>query len=356
MVTIQDIANECGVSISTVSKALNGGHDISEALRAEILNKAVAMGYTSRKAKKKQNRRLAVFVENMDYDTPDQFGYDIVLGYRQAAGKEDWAVDVINVTPEFQESKPYDSYMLEKGYSGSFIMGFALEDPWMQQFVGTKVPTVLLDNMIPQNPYVCNVGTDSDEGIDLAVEHLISLGHEKIAFLNGSVNSLVSNQRMAAYLRSITMHHLPVDPALAIYSYFVKEAAKYHVPYLLEAGATAVICGNDLIAEGVIDCVREAGLRVPEDISVIGFDDLPTSSETNPPLTSVRQDRLALGRNGYYVVHALLNSVAQSISMLRPELIVRASTAPAVPRLVTSRTIDKDSVMYQNPDLYSARY
>jgi len=356
MVTIQDIANECGVSISTVSKALNGGHDISEALRSEILDKAVAMGYTSRKAKKRQNRRLVVFVENMEFDTPDQFGYDIVLGFRQAAGKEEWAVDVINVTPEFQDEKPYDAYMLEKGYSGSFALGFSLKDPWMEQFNYTRVPTALLDNMIPMNPYVCNIGTDSEEGIGLAVEHLISLGHEKIAFLNGSVDSLVSNQRMSAYLRTIVKNHIPVDPALAIYSYFIADAAHYHVPNLLNAGATAIICGNDLLAEGVIESVRDCGLRVPEDVSVIGFDDIPTSAEFDPPITSIRQDRLALGRNGYYVLHAILNSVAQSISMLRAELVVRSSTAVAKPRLVTDRSIDKDSVMYQNPDLYNARY
>ncbi len=355
MVTIQDIAKECGVSISTVSKALNGGQDISEAIRDQILNKSVEMGYINRKAKKRQNRKLVIFIENMDYENAGDFGYEIVLGYKQAASKEDWKIDIKEVTTDFQKEHPYDAFMLENGYSGSFILGFALEDPWMENFKTTSVPTVLLDNMIPQNPYVCNIGTDSDEGIDLAVEHLIHLGHEKIAFLDGSINSLISNQRMSAYLRSITKHHLMLDPALAVYSYFVADAARYHVPNMLSAGATAFICGNDLIAQGVIESVENEGYSVPQDISVIGFDDIPVASELNPPLTTIRQDRQALGRNGYYVVHALLNDVAQSISMLRPELVIRSSTSMAVPRLVTNRMIDKDSVLYQNPELYAIR-
>jgi LacI family transcriptional regulator len=356
MTTIKDIAERLNVSISTVSKALNGGRDISDNLRQTILDTAVEMGYVNRRSQKTENRKLCIFIENMEYDNPDQFGYDIVLGYRQAASKENWSIDILAIDQNFPMENKYDNYMMEHGYSGSFILGFALEDPWMEQFQTTKIPTVLLDNTIPSNPHVCYVGTDSEEGIDLAIEHLLHLGHEKIAFLDGSSNSLVSNQRMSAYLSSLSRHHLPIDPALAVYGYFVADAAHYHVPNLLSAGATAILCGNDTIAQGVIESVRDAGLSVPEDISVIGFDDIPIAAELCPPLTTIRQDRLSLGRNGYFVVHAMLNQVSQSKSLLRPLLIERSSTAKAVPRLVTNRVIDKDSVMYINPDLYGQRF
>lgn len=356
MTTIRDIAEALGVSVSTVSKGLNGGKDISDALRQTILEKAVELGYVNRKAIKAENRKLCIFIENISYESSGDFGYDIVLGYRQAASKEGWAVDIVRTTPSFQNEQKYDTFMLEHGYSGSFIMGFALEDPWMDQFMNTKIPTVLLDNAVPANPYVCYVGTDNNEGIDLAIEHLLNLGHEKIAFLNGSNNSLVSDQRMSAYLASLSRHHLPIDPALAVYGYYVADAAHYHVPNLLSAGATAIICGNDLIAEGTIESLKKEGYGVPEDVSVIGFDDIPTAEHTDPPLTTVHQDRLSLGRNGYYVLHAMLNQVAQSISLLRPSITLRSSTALARPRLVTDRVIDKDSVMYVNPELYGQKF
>ena len=352
MTTIKDIAASLGVSSGTVSKALNGASDISESLRKTILDKAVEMGYVRRGAQKASKRKMAIFIENMAYSDPSEFGYDIVLGFRQAAAADGWDVDVIDASIEMQNSQKYDSYMMASGYSAAFFLGFALEDPWMTQFQDTDVPTVLLDNSVPANPHVCSVGTDNIEGIDLADEHLIHLGHEKIAFLDGSINSEVSNQRMEAYLSSMVRHHLPVNPALAVYGYFIADAAHYHVPDILSAGASAIICGNDLIAQGVIESARDAGLRVPEDLSVIGFDDLPSAAEMDPPLTTIHQDRSSLGRNGFYSAHALLNNVSQSKSLLRPVLIVRGSTAKAVPRLVTNPTIDKDSVMYLNPELY----
>lgn len=356
MTTIKDIAERLNVSISTVSKALNGADDVSEALRSKVLDTAVEMGYTRRGLKKPDRKKLAVFIENMDYEEPDQFGYDIVLGFRQAAAIDGWAVELIPFSTRLQKDTRYDSYMMAAGYSAALFLGFALDDPWMEQFNTTVVPTVLLDNSVKGNPCVCSIGTDSVEGIDLAVEHLIRLGHEKIAFLDGSINSEVSNLRMASYLSSMSRHHLPVRPALAIYSYFIAEAAHYHVPALLSAGATAVICGNDLIAQGVIESVQAQGFRVPEDVSVIGFDDIPLAAKLDPPLTTIHQDRSALGRSAYFSANSLLNHVSLSKSLLRPLLVERASTAPAVPRLVTDTSIDKDSVMYMNPDLFSQRY
>jgi LacI family transcriptional regulator len=256
--------------------------------------------------------------------------------------------------------------MLTNGYRGAFAIGLALEDPWMEEFKSTRYPTALLDNSIAHTPFICNISTDSDEGIELAVEHLIELGHTRIAFLNGSTQSYISNCRMKAYLASMSRHHLPLDPALAIYSYFIADAAHYHVPNLINAGATAIICGNDLIASGVIDSLKKLNLSVPDDVSVIGFDDIPLATELNPPLTTIRQDRLALGRNGYFVLQAMLSNVSQSTSLLRPKLIVRSSTSKALVRpalnvemsssLKNTIAIDKDSVLYQNPSLFSGRY
>ena len=124
----------------------------------------------------------------------------------------------------------------------------------------------------------------------------------------------------------------------------------------IEAGVTAIICGNDLIAKGVIESLNDMGLSVPEDVSVIGFDDVPLASQTTPPLTTIRQDRIALGLNGYFVVYAMLSNVSQSKSLLRPTLIERESTSFCKPRIVTNKIIDKDSVMYQNPELYNRRF
>ena len=351
MVTIQDIADKLGISVSTVSKGLNGGKDISESLRQQVLDTAVEMGYTS-KRKARTNKRIAFFIENMSCEKEDDFGYEILLGFQQGAFRNKDAVDVIPITPDFQQEIRYDNYMLENDYIGAFLLGLALNDPWMQQFKDTVFPTILLDNFIPVNAKLGYVGTDSEEGIEMAISHLYSLGHEKIAFLNGSKDSMVSDQRMRAYLHSMNKFHLPVDPNLAVYGYYVADAAKYHVPAFLDAGVTAILCGNDNIAEGVIKCVEEQGFSVPEDVSVIGFDDLPFASELNPPLTTIRQNRGALGKCAFFILEGLISAVPASKVLLRPTLIARRSTAIAKPRIAVRRTDSMDSVLRVNPRLY----
>ncbi len=333
MATIKDIAEKLGISAGTVSKGLNGASDISDALRQAVLDTAVEMGYTTKKMKKEEHKKLCIFVENMDYETSNQFGYEIILGFRQAAYRDNWDVIVFPINPAFQMEEKYDTFMLKNGYSGAFLVGFTLQDQWMAQLAATTIPTVLFDNYIKKNPNVAYVGTDSFEGIDSAIEHLVMLGHERIAFLNGSPNSMVSDQRLQAYIDSLSSHHLEYNEKLTAYSYYIVENAKYYVPGFLEEGATAIICSNDYLASGVITECQMQGLHVPKDISVIGFDDLPFSARLNPPLTTIRQDRIELGKCGYFALNCLINHVSISRTMLRAQYIKRGSTAPARPLL-----------------------
>ncbi len=328
MATIKDIADKLGISTGTVSKGLNGANDISEQLRQTILETAVAMGYMPKQMRTKDNRKLCIFIENMGYETPEQFGYDIILGFRQAAYPARYGVTVLPVTPEFQASERYDTFMLKNGYMGALLVGFALKDAWMAQLPDTSIPTTLFDNYIRKNPNVCYIGADSFEGIDDGIEHLIRLGHKKIALLNGSEHSMITEQRRQSFIDSMTLHGLEVSEQMMPYGYFVAAAAKDHVANLLSLGATAIVCANDLLASGVLEECRLLGVKVPEDVSVIGFDDIPLSAKLNPPLTTIRQDRIELGKCGFYTLNSLINHVSVCKNLLRPQLIIRNSTAP----------------------------
>ena len=121
---------------------------------------------------------------------------------------------------------------------------------------------------------------------------------------------------------------LSVDPALAIYAYFVSRVAEDHLSTILERGTTAIICGNDVIASGVYTELMEHGLSIPSDVSVVGIDDLPVSTLLSPPLTTVRQERAILGRSGFLALKSIISkNMAISRNLLRPELIIRGSTA-----------------------------
>lgn len=332
MITIKDIANKLGISISTVSKGLNGASDISNEMRQVILDTAVEMGYTTKKMKKEEYKKLCIFIENMDYESSEQFGYDIVLGFKQAASRDNWNVTVLPVTPAFQQQEKYDTFMLKNGYSGAFLVGFALQDEWMHQLENTGIATALFDNFIKKNPNVAYIGTDSFEGIDSAIEHLSLLGHRKIAFLNGSLHSMITEHRQQAFYESMAARNLPIEEALIANGYYIAESAKDFVPAFLHNGATAIVCGNDLLAYGVINECEKHGFRIPEDISVIGFDDLPLSAHTNPSLTTIRQERTELGKCAYMALHSLMNHVSVSKELLRPQFIIRKSTAKVVDR------------------------
>lgn len=326
MARIKDIANKLGISISTVSKGLNGASDISEELRQTVLDTAVEMGYTTKKMKKEEHKKLCVFIENMDYASPEHFGYDIILGFKQAAYRDNWDIDIFPVTPSFQLREKYDTYMLKKGYSGAFLVGFALQDEWMAQLEDTGIATVLFDNYIKKNPNVAYIGTDNFEGIDAAIDHLVSLNHKKIAFLNGSLHSMITEHRQQAFYDSMTAHQLPVMKGMVANGYYVAESASYFVSSFLSKGATAIVCGNDLIAYGVMKECQALGFRVPEDVSVIGFDDLPCSAKASPALTTIRQERIELGKCGYAALHSLMNHVSINKMLLRPQFIIREST------------------------------
>ncbi len=328
MATIKDIANKLGIAVSTVSKGLNGASDISAEMRQQVLDTAVEMGYATKKMKATGTKKVCVFIENMDYENIEQFGYEIIVGFKLAAARRHWDVTVVPTNLNLQTAEKFDTYMLKNGYSGAFLLGFTLHDDWVRQLSKTTVPTVLLDNYIERNTHVGYVGTDNYEGIDLAVNHLYRLGHTRIAFLNGSKNSMVSEQRHQSFINSMTKHGIRIDEKLMEYGYYVPDCAKDHVPGFLKNGATAIMCASDLIASGVISEVHKYGLRVPEDVSVIGFDDLPIAAQLTPSLTTIRQDRTDLGKSAFLLLDGLIHNVTISKLLLRAKFIQRESTAP----------------------------
>ncbi|HEX2985837.1 MAG TPA: LacI family DNA-binding transcriptional regulator [Caproiciproducens sp.] len=325
MPTIKDIANKLGVAVSTVSKGLNGASDISEEMRQLVLDTAVEIGYASKKVQRLGKRKVCIMIENMEYENIDQFGYEIIVGFKLSAARRHCDVTVIPCSLNLQTQEKFDSFMLEYGYSGAFLLGFNLHDDYIRQLYKTTVPTVLLDNYIP-NKNVGYVGTDGFNGIDLAIEHLVSNGHRRIALLNGSKNSMVTNERHLAFMQSMEKHGLEIDPDLVANGYYVPECAKDHVGVFLEHGVTAIVCASDLIASGVIAELKRLGKRIPEDISVIGFDDLPIAQHLSPTLTTIRQDRVAIGKSAFMMLEELIGGVSISKLLLKPDLIIRNST------------------------------
>lgn len=324
MATLDDIARNLGISKSTVSKALSGAGDVSDSMRRAVVEKAVELGYT-RLRRGEKAPKLAVFIINMDYSHPEDFGYDILVGFRKMAEPAGFQVCIIDLTYQLENGMHYDQYMLQHNYQGGLFLGLSLDDPWLEDFKTCSTPTVLYDNLVQGNPKVTYVGADNTEGLRLAVKYLVSLGHEKIGYLSSALGAYVYQRRYSAFFQAMEENGLPCGTDCARDSYFNAVCLQEHLPALLKQGCTAIICSHDMLAASVLAHCQLKGIRVPEELSVVGFDDLPLCRATVPPMCTIRQNRTELGKSCYCALSSQMEGVPLSTFLLHTELIIRDS-------------------------------
>lgn len=340
MATLEDIARTLGVSKGTVSKALSGAGGVSDAMRQSVVETAMELGY-SRICRKDASRCIAVFITNMDYAKPEDFGYDILAGFRKLAEPDGYQVVVVPLSCALENSVPYDAYMMQRNYLGGLFLGLSFNDPWLEGFKTCKTPAVLYDNCVPGNPRVTSISVDNAEAMNQAVRYLKSLGHKKIGYLSYALESYVYQQRYQAFFRAAQANGLPCSESLGKCDFFTSVCLSEHLPALLEQGCTAIVCSHDRLANSVlIDC-QERGIRVPEDLSILGFDDLPLCRFTPPPLTTIRQNRAELGKSAYFALSSQLHDVSISLIQLHTELIVRSSCGKAPRRPQAKKRIPR---------------
>ncbi|HEX3016526.1 MAG TPA: LacI family DNA-binding transcriptional regulator [Caproicibacter sp.] len=326
MTTIRDIAKKLNLSVSTVSKGLNGASDVSDETRRLVLDAALKMGYAPRQARTaSEPSKICVFIENMGYERIEQFGYDIIVGFKLAAAAKQWDVSIVPMALNQGNSMKYEEYMRSNHYAAGFLLGFVLHDDFLRQLEKTTVPTVLLDNVIYNKNVAC-LGVDNQQGIFCAVQHLAELGHTQIAMLNGEPQSRVSSERLNGFRLGMEHFGLTIREELIGHGDYTADCAGRFVSRFVSAGATAIVCASDMIAHGVLRELYRMGLRVPDDVSVIGFDDLPIAAYATPPLTTVRQDRLSIGRNVCLLMEQIMEGNCINRLLLIPELVVREST------------------------------
>ena len=324
MATMDDIAKRLGISKGTVSKAFSGAEDVSETMRRAVLETAVELGYT-RQLRSTEAPKIAVFIENMSSEHPNDFGWDLVTGFRKLAEPDGCGVDIIPLSRQLQEDSRYDEYMLRYDYKGAFFLGTTLSDPWTAEFRTCRTPTVLLDNHPQYNPQVSMVGIDNDEAMEAAIARLKQLGHRKIGYISGGLGSYVYQERYLAFFRAMKKHRLEEDHLLAGHSFSSDECIHTHLPRLLAYGCTAILCSHDLLARDVMRQCQKIGLRIPQDVSIMGIDDLPICQETSPALSSIRQDRAELGKSAYYALSSQIHRIHISCLKLHSEVVLRDS-------------------------------
>lgn len=327
-VTISAIAREAGVSVPTVSRVLNGRSDVSPSTRERVEELLARHGYRRRGSSGRVSANLIDLVFN-DLDSP--WAVEIIRGVEEAAHANGIGTVVSAVHARSTDTRQWLQNLRARATDGVILVLSDLQAPVRAELRRLNVPVVVVDPAGVPSMDVPTIGATNWVGGLRATEYLLSLGHRRIGFIAGPPSLLCSRARLDGYRAALEAAGQPVDDGLIIQGNFYHESGfEAGVSLLgLPERPTAIFASSDQMALGVYEAVRQMGLRVPDDVSVVGFDDLPEVRWCSPPLTTVRQPLAEMGLLAARTVLRLAagEKLESPRVELATELVVRNSTA-----------------------------
>jgi LacI family transcriptional regulator len=322
--TLSSVAAAAGVSLATVSKVVNNRQDVSPVTRARVQRLLEQQNYVPLSGRPGVSPRLVDLVFP-GLDSP--WAIEIIRGVA-SSGLE----VVVSSMADAPSPERWAEHLAGAGRAGAIVVTSELTGPQRQTFERAQIPCVVIDPVDLPDPQVPSVGATNWAGGLAATRHLLQQGHRRIAVIGGPQHLLCSRARIDGYRAALDAAGLPVDPALIGYGDFHHTGGYARACRLLDLTdrPTAVFAGSDEQAFGVVEAARVAGLGVPGDLSVVGFDDLPMSRWASPPLTTVRQPLAEMGRVAAQMLASLMEGRPLNSSRveLATTLVVRSSTAP----------------------------
>ena len=322
---MKDIARACNVSVATVSKALNGQQDIGEETRSRILRAADEMGYMTNASARalKTNRTYnigVVFVDPMHGGLAHEFFSTVLDGIRMEAESGGYDITFINCNLG-QRSTGYLQHCLYRGVDGVVVASADFTDPMIVELVQSQLPVVTIDHMFNNR---ISVMSDNFKGMDALVRYVISRGHRKIALIHGEKTSVTAN-RLTGFHRACEELDIHIPEKWIREGVFHDPASCYTITKeILSAGErpTCIFFPDDYSYIGGYNAIQEAGLRIPEDISVVGYDGIPLSRIVSPVLTTWRQNTGGLGRTA---TRALIDLIEHPKTAILDRVIVEGT-------------------------------
>jgi LacI family repressor for deo operon, udp, cdd, tsx, nupC, and nupG len=331
---LSDIAEQAGVSEATVSRVLNDRPGVSTSTRQSVLTALDVLGYERPMRLRGRSGLVGLIVPELDNPIFPAFAQVM----ETLLAQHGYTPVLCTQTPGGVTEDDYVDLLLDRGVAGIiFVSGMhadsTADHASYRALVDRGLPIVLVNGYADgvDAPFISD---DDAAAMDLAVTHLVAMGHRRIGLAVGPIRFVPVVRKRAAFIEAMTRQTgITSDDAagLVAHSLFGLEGGQAAAHHLLGCGVTAMVCGSDLMALGAIRTVRQRGLRVPDDVSVVGYDDSRLIPFTDPPLTTVRQ---AVPAMATAAVQALLDSINHSPAprdefVFRPELIVRGSTGPA---------------------------
>lgn len=335
-VTIKDIAKILNISHTTVSRALNDSPLINDATKAKIKALAKDLNYVpnfnAKSLVTSKSFHIGLFFSTIQEKTSQNFFYETVKGVNQMIG-EHYNLIVKSVDQFHNDFTRIDP----KRYDGIILMSQSEQDnPFIYDVLNKKIPLVVLNRDMEDSRFV-NILSADRKGAYEAVHYLITMGHRNIGLIEGTQEFKASQERKEGYIRAFMDSKLPMDQDIIVQGNYTMESGYAAMQQLLQMNnrPTAVFCCNDEMAVGAMKAITDAGLRIPEDMSMIGFDDSPFSSFITPSLTTVRRSIDEVSRIG---AKKLLQLVEQNEPVstgekmyIQTELIERDSVASLKP-------------------------
>ncbi|WP_231946314.1 LacI family DNA-binding transcriptional regulator [Auraticoccus monumenti] len=313
-----------------MSKVLNGRSDVAPETRARIEEALQRSGYQRRRSQPQGTS--PPLIDLVFHEIGSAWAMEIVRGVEEAASRAGVGVVLSTLGGRHSPEQGWMDRVLARRPVGVILVLSTLDPTQRHQLESRSIPFVVVDTDGETPADVATVGSNNWHGGLSATRHLLQLGHRRVAMASGPVDVLCSRARVDGFGSAHDELGVPVDPTLVRYENFTMEGGYRHGRALLtrEDRPTAVFAGSDMQALGVLRAARELGLRVPEDLSLVGYDDLPLSAWVDPPLTTVHQPLHAMAATATRMVLEPSPTLGASLRRvdLATDLVVRSSTAP----------------------------
>jgi len=322
------VAERAGVSVNTASRAINNKPDINEKTKKRILKVAQELGYvrndTAVALRTKKTGTIGVVIA----DNRNPFYAEVLNGMEEAAREKNYHIILANTQRDYKKEEEAINLLLAKRVDGLLITPVQDRDDDIKNLIDANIPFVVVGRDF-ENIEVDAIYNDEVKGGFLATEYLIKKGHKRIALIDGFLYKSPAKGRLEGYKRALNKYRIPLDDSIISVGDINIEDGYERTKQMLEKNLdfTAIFAYNDMMAFGSMQAIKEKGLRIPEDIGLVGYDDIPYSSLISPALTTIKLKKQELGVESVKLLFSRINGGRKKIKkvILDVELQIRES-------------------------------
>ena len=326
--TIKDVGKRANVSMMTVSRVVNKNSNTSEKIRKKVLDAIKELNYKPNKLARSLVIKKSEFITIIVPDISNPFFSEMVKGVEEIVRAKGYIILLGNTNGGKEIEKEYIDAAINRMSDGIILIAPRIEDKMIYE-LNNYLPLIIVDRPLDRSD-ILQINIDDFKGAMSATEYLIELNHKNIGFLSGSMDILAGLQREQGYIKALEKHKETINFKLILKGDWSFESGRnaFDKFYNNHPRPTAIFASNDLMAMGLIQRAQEMNLKIPEDLSIVGFDNISMSALINPPLTTINQPILEMGRKA---AELLLNKLRKGPDIdinihLESKLIVRGST------------------------------